>query len=561
MPSLLTIPRELQNMVVANFSVHCTPTTNAAQKRPRKSRLPPISWFMFAKAFDDHEPDRHDRAYQATLANLCLVSKACQDLATPYLYHRPLPADGPQELLVSLARTILRKPSLALHVRHLSQKGWYRPACFFTMPEMSLAEIRLFKSAAAKCYEITDSSYADIWLGVTDTDPIYMSKEGELAQFYDGNERQAIRLLRFESSLASLLMSACLNLEEITLVTRFHPSFCLPSPGNILPRLRSLEVEYDIHREHMPSAYSGTTLGDIDLVLSSAPNLARLAIKSLHKIDRTPRVTVPWSSLPSTEMIPSTLRELTFDHSMLTHSELQTILDCCPSLEKLRTHIAYSVYPKEVVPSLLQKALVSSKCASTIRTLDVDLSPVLPGGPSEDEDRRIVSLASLRALEELIIDVTSIWPGHIESETARVLVDLLPASIRTFRLFPGRIGIHTPTVLFAAVMELARSAPAYFPALRTVEVCGLDYAQAKKAKAVFEKHGVAFSNLTARGKKNGVSYESAIVVSAGGSGVYNGPDWEYDEYDHGGDDEEAEDEEAEDEEAEDEEAEDEDSDE
>ncbi|KAK3323189.1 hypothetical protein B0T19DRAFT_401532 [Cercophora scortea] len=502
MASLPSLPRELQDKIAINLCTHCTPTTHTAHEKPDKLKpcLDPGS-ATFQYYYDEQENI-------GALASLCLVSKACHKFATPFLYHSPLATSNPHKAsYVSLTRTILQRPDLACHVSHLSRGGWYRGDESEEVPCQMLSpdDVELFKAAVAKYYHEPDGGFTDVndWPLM---DNHALDFDRDLQDRLGPDHLYAVTAMehaRFESALVSLIMAACPNLEKIEIILGWHPFFRFPAPGTVLPHLKSLEVVYTM-REQCNYLLNG--LDGVDKILCAAPNLTRLTTWRLQNIIggagnymtfRKPaevlRLCVPWIWLKA---IPVTLRELVLDHSELVHSDLAKLLNACPFMERIRIQLMAGKYNWRYAPDALQGALVASPCASTIRTLEIDPSMRLHAARTRDfmlgRGGAMASLASLEALEELEIDTTSIWLANRERRNAEVLVNLLPASIRTFKLARGRDGLDRPKGLFAAVMELARWAPSQFPALKTVEIFGLDYDQAEKARVAFEKHDVVF---------------------------------------------------------------------
>jgi hypothetical protein len=404
------------------------------------------------------------------LAALSRTCKALNDLATPHLYHRPYCHDSGY---VALVRTIVQRPDLAHHVRHLRYEEWTSigrngaP----TLDNLSFDDIRLFRNCADS-YAI-DGGLAPNWM---DNDSVALPAPDAYAP---GTRLERER----EAVLSALMVARCPNLEELVTTTRFDDEgFFFSRPGS-LPRLRTLWVA------HYDDEF-GSGFENMATLLAAAPNLSRVDARQIAGADDLPPTTA--------------IRELSLGDSNLEQDDLARLLAACPQLESFVYDCNSSMTQGfQFTPHEAQETLVTSLCARKLRVLHMDLS-----GASyafEDPGDVMDSLASLKVLETLVLDTTCVYysPSAIaaggtgddgdDSNDDTKLVALLPTSIRSFQLTAGAEGSAATEGLFRAAMRLADAVPTRFPNLKTVELCGVMGAEAEEPSVLFGAHGVAFS--------------------------------------------------------------------
>ncbi|TDZ32552.1 hypothetical protein C8035_v011581 [Colletotrichum spinosum] len=430
MPPFHNLPITVIEDILEMFCIHCTPVP-----------------------FERHANHGHDRRNTDTLVSLCRSSRVLSSMAMPLLYHQPVFYG--MERGIPLIRTLLERPELARHVKclHFEDSGRIEEP-----DELSSYELSLFKKAAAEFDTI------DI----------------------DGDWLEQGKLL-------DILVAKCPNIEHVGFQSYYNDEPWGIVPYASLPNIKSLALSHG-------DTEMGCHMGTIEPMLEAAVNVTRLTGTMVTSLNTHVRL--------------KKLLRLELLQSELEGRDLSDFLACCPALEELRYEsggcaVGYENHvPREFQTAVLTHARRLKKLTYCLEMVSFDQEPLR-------EDMMLQSLAGLERLEELAIDTRSMmvhqdpnvrsmrrmpdgtmaeWILPVPELSPTALVDLLPASIRSFRLSQAIAGKRPELAAFLpAIICLGKHARERFPDLKKVTFSGLPAAAAEEARPVFESQGVAFS--------------------------------------------------------------------
>ncbi|KAF6829228.1 hypothetical protein CMUS01_08231 [Colletotrichum musicola] len=391
-------------------------------------------------------------ASRAALASLCRTSKTLKSMATPLLYHQPTCFDQNKEA-IPLAQSLLSRPDLAQHVRVLK----HTDAWALYEPEPQEA-VDFFKELAAEEADDVPEEWLD------------------------------------KGRLLDLVASVCPNLEELSVQTYYDSAeYGLFSAPGSLPCLRKLS-----------QAHGDTELtcdmGLLEPLFDAAPKLASLKGVNVGGFGDGLRL--------------KRLTKLELERSEVTERNLSAFLERLPRLEEFSYSAGGATVSDSegMLPRGFQTALTLH--APRLRRLAIDLEMAFLGRDLTEETM-LRSLKGLEQLEELKIDTRCLAvhenpgasramrmpdgtfqriPFVVPEPDPMVLVNLLPASIRSFRL-RNRPGYGGPKMaLFVpAIVRLGEVAAEMFPHLKAVAFPGLLPESAGEARSAFEAAGISFT--------------------------------------------------------------------
>ncbi|KAK4150380.1 amidase signature domain-containing protein [Chaetomidium leptoderma] len=375
MPSFGNLPLEIALEIVKALCPHCTP----------KSRLP---WYEAPVYGETYKygcdcGNAHGETFISALAHLCLTSKLLNTLATPHLYHRPWCVRWPM-----LARTLLARPDLARHVKHLIGYSW-------ETDDLPLDD--------SQCpMEVVDYYYDVL-------DPRWDNTAGE-------SERGVP---------VHILTSLCPNLAALEVFKDFLDR---SEPASFLKQVRNVQLRHSNPDDGMDLSY-------LRQMAREATHLTRLVCHSMN-LDTLQSWQEP-ISLPTF----SRLTHLRIKHSAVAPEYLPVLFAACPRLQSF----SYS-YGRgtggfgQFTPLEAQKALVSY--APNLGSLHLDPGFHVDCGYNSDRTR-MRSLADLSRLEHLALTLGCFLPGpprrgsdEPDGSDPMLLIHLLPTSIRSFRILP-----------------------------------------------------------------------------------------------------------------------------
>lgn len=398
---------------------------------------------------------KYDKA--DALLQLTRTCKLVNAVATPHLYHHPMTSRW-----WLLARTLLARPDLGLHVRSLldNDKLRHRPiaentvlAPFPTEVQSHFADSALARATEEERHAITDTSLP--W-----RDRMTWSDSSETLD---------------------MLVSLCPDVQEIIAIvgTLNTPNILIWSPQASLPNLRRFKLS-----KSSPGA--GLSLNLLAQVATAAPNLTSVALFAVEQNA---------SSLQTLPAMPS-LVALALRDAAICSETLRKLLAVCPNLQSFTYHAAPPGAHERVTRTEIAHALVGA--APNLTSLELILDPDDPMNLAPT-DLMMPSLAGLSKLEHLTLTLDCVLPGGssraipITSLSSMLLVNLLPASIRTLSLL--WFGLYF-SVASEPLLRLASAAPDRFRSLKSVHVSllrnGLPGYEEKCAEVVaaFEKLGV-----------------------------------------------------------------------
>lgn len=429
MSSLLDFPLPIVEDIVKFLCPHCYPA-------PRRRRDPPSYWGQYC---NDACPNRpNDRESQAALASLCRTNKLLNYIATPLLYHTPF--YGYRQTQQKVAKTILdARPELAQHVKsvHLVQSD-------FDESLLSGEASQLIEKVAGKLEAVYDVD--------RDSTPYFLA----------------------------LMAGRCTNMEELCILAHSDERSPVPfsAPGS-LPKLNRLMVSHW-------DTEGGFDLSRLKDLFEAAPNITSLFV---HNMDR----------IQPGRMNMRNMKELYLSNTVLGPDELRILLEHCPKLERLRYDIGDACVTDEGWPTAREVQDVISHTCPGLKSLTLEVSDgvlELLDVTEEDTLRSLKLLERLETLElqeELLYPVTMVQtPSNAGFLEPDVLVDLLPASIRTVRI--GMVGSGGIRPLVPAILRLGRVCKEEFPQLESIWFHNLavDVDAEKTARELFEGKGIKF---------------------------------------------------------------------
>lgn len=388
-----------------------------------------------------------------TLAALCQVSKHVNAIATPHLYHRPTCRQWPL-----LARTLLARPDLARHVRHLSTRDWVS-VCFALKEPGFPAEV------------------ARYW-------------DGKVEYHVEAGEGAAGECLEAENVEMSLVVSLCPNLEELDTPLTQADAFAFSGPWS-MRRLKTVVAAYD-------DPVYGMNLGALARLAAAAPSLSTL---------------IGWQVNSCYDMpVPGNVTRLRLGRSSMGIEGLRNVLRACPRLEAFGYSAGGSVIGHDqFTPLEVQDTLV--ELAPWLTSLSLDFNEILCHDPLAGKGWLLRSLSGLERLKELEMDTRCFvahmnpmsttkvrgpdgkWvpydPGPVPELGREALVELLPASICQVRISRGNYGPELAMV--ADALEGLAQQVSRFPNFRRVGVCGKEAGSLEGVRSSFEERGVELS--------------------------------------------------------------------
>ncbi|KAJ4291584.1 hypothetical protein N0V88_006183 [Collariella sp. IMI 366227] len=221
----------------------------------------------------------------AHLKRLCQISTRLNLIATPHLYHRPACQDW-----WLLARTLIERPDLASHVKHLNIDYWHYVSDHLSNP--------LFSSLLAEHF--SDSGLARAFEAVAhgNSNSVWWENEG--------------------TESMDMVISLCPGLETLDASPVTGPGlFSFRAPPGSLPRLNRLTIG------HHPREI-GLNFVQLRLIASTAP---RLTVLSCHHVYQ------PVLDPTTPPFIFTHLAELCLSKSVLSLAALTTLLTACPHLQ------------------------------------------------------------------------------------------------------------------------------------------------------------------------------------------------------------------------------------
>ncbi|KAK4245248.1 hypothetical protein C7999DRAFT_34366, partial [Corynascus novoguineensis] len=348
---------------------------------------------------------------QTTLAHISLASKWLNAVATPHLYHRPACSEW-----WPLARTLLARPDLALHVRYLYDyfqddtfKEWVNDGDFPFPPEIA----RHFST----------SRLARMALGeevIPDYPPI----------------REAWDFWMWESAESfDMLASLCPNVRHIPMgpIRSPHP-FTYSDPRSLM-RVELVEIGLSHCKEN-----------SVDVNM-----LAQIATVA-------PRITcILWESNPKPEA-------------------LARPLDACPNLRLLVYESLVRRWHSTTSETSYELQETIARYAPNLTSLNIyRLGGMLAAQILRGRESPLSRLSRLKHLEMGLECLVPPRSGSRDPCMRRMLfVDVLPATIRSVRItWPLSKLNRELRPLFRSLIRLASLLPERFPRLQSVTNCGL----------------------------------------------------------------------------------------
>lgn len=388
-----------------------------------------------------------------TLAALCLTSKHINAFATPHLYHRPTCRQWPL-----LARTLLSRPDLAGHVRHLCLRDWI--SVYFALPDPTFPV-----------------EVAEYW-------------DGKVDYHVEAGPGAAAECLEADNIELSLVLPLCPNIEELDVPLGYGDALCFSDAGP-MRKLRTVVAAYD-------DPGSGMNLGSLAPLVPAAPNLSTL---------------VGWQVNACRDMpVLENVTHLRLGRSSMELEGLRRALHACPRLETLEYGAGGSVVGyDQFTPLEAQGTLV--ELAPRLKSLSLNFDDALSHDALVGEGWVLQSLSGLKSLQKLEMDTRCFvahmnpmsttkvkgpngeWvlynPGPVPGLGREALVELLPTSIREVHISRGRYGPELLRVVDA--LEGLAAGAERFSELRRVEVRGRGEESVEGVRSIFEARGVALS--------------------------------------------------------------------
>ncbi|KAF6808492.1 hypothetical protein CSOJ01_07535 [Colletotrichum sojae] len=266
-----------------------------------------------------------------------------------------------------------------------------------------------------------------------------------------------------------------------------------------------LEAVADVDRSSTPYFLA--------LIAGSCTNMEELCILA-HDGEQSP---VPFSapgSLPKLDRLAvshwdteggfdlSRLRDLLAAAPNITSlfaDDLRILLSQCPNLERFSYHIGDACVTLEGWPTAREVQDVISHTSPGLKHLRLGVGDGVFDLNEATEEDTLRSLKLLKRLEELELQEEFLYPGTMVQNPSdggvlepEVLVDLLPASIRTVRI--GMVGGGGVKPLVPAILMLGRVCKEEFPHLESIWFHNLavDVDAEKQAREPFEGQCVMF---------------------------------------------------------------------
>ena len=408
MSSFRDVPLEIALEIIKAICPNCTPRAQRTCFSPHR--------------LDDCVNPGNDARNIVALARLCQASKFLNSLATPHLYHRPTCVKWP-----FLARTLILRPDLARHVKHLRGHAWIH--CTARFP-----------------WEVLEYLFDGNPAGDPEDEP--------------------------DSDPVDVLPPLCPNLEDLELTVNY---------GDLLVRntLGSLRHLRNVKLSHADTE-GGMHFHHLERLNTLAPQLTRIFCDAMDmqspEFDDSETISLATFS---------NLTDLRFDHSAIAAEWLPIILAACPRLQSFSYQeggptVGYSQF----TPQDAQEALI--RYAPNLVSLRLDIIAEDLQNPS-NTTVVISSLTDLSRLEHLALNLSNLLPEPqlvqagwyaadgqlmpsiyaLPEPDPLLLVHLLPASIRSLTL--SRDSIKSDfTCLRAALVRLAEVAADQFPRLEKV---------------------------------------------------------------------------------------------
>ncbi|KAK5662260.1 hypothetical protein OQA88_8165 [Cercophora sp. LCS_1] len=282
MPSLKDLPNELVVRTAESLCTHCT--------SPAGTRLCPDDCLDVSPHCGSRStnPQEIVKASSAALSALRLVSRRFREIATRILYHRP--STSKRWLL---ARTLINRPDLALHVKSLVfPEAFTDPADVASIPD----EVKEY-------YRAKISEYANSLDGPD-------GFINELARRWGGSDSFNVLVEGNDFYHVTLLASLCANVEVVEAVAGSVEGFHFSAPGSLMKPHTLGMCHHDTE--------GGMYLGDFKSVFEAAPNLRALRCLMVAG---------------DGEVETTKLEEVDLQLSALGAEALVRLLKVCPALE------------------------------------------------------------------------------------------------------------------------------------------------------------------------------------------------------------------------------------
>ena len=383
---------------------------------------------------------KYDRT--AALLRLTRTCKLLNAVATPHLYHHPLTSRW-----WLLARTLVTRPDLGLHVRSLLDNGKVRERAFAGDEALESFPVEVL------------SHFAD--------SALVRATEEERIAIVDTRVPWQVQSSWCDSSeTLDMLVSLCPALREIDARVRIFntPNVLIWSaPGSLL-ELKRLTLR---HVSLGPSL----SLNMLAQAATAAPNLASVILYDVKQGAGSPQTLPPMPNLVY----------LYLGNIAVCAQTVRNLLAACPNLQSFSYLSAQPGAHETVTRSEMARSLV--RAAPNLTTLVLAFHPV---GGADPTDTAMPSLAGLSKLENLMLNLDCVLPAGMSSAAPvlsldpELLVRLLPASTHTLSLPWTGLNLK---VLSPLLLRLASATPSRFPSLKSVYVFEL----AKPLKAVVEE--------------------------------------------------------------------------
>ncbi|KAF6818643.1 hypothetical protein CPLU01_13264 [Colletotrichum plurivorum] len=220
-------------------------------------------------------------------------------------------------------------------------------------------------------------------------------------------------------------------------------------------------------------------------LFAAAPNISSLSVCNMVSIQ------------PGMNM--RNMKEINLFNTVLEADELRILLEQCPKLERFNCHIGDACVTLEGWPTAREVQDVTSHTSPGLKHLRLEVGDGVFDLNEATEEDTLRSLKLLKGLEELELQEEFLYPGTMVQNPSdagvlepEVLVDLLPASIRTVRI--GMVGGGGVRPLVLAILMLGRVCKEEFPHLKSIWFHNLavDADAERQARELFEDQGVMF---------------------------------------------------------------------
>ncbi|KAL2127201.1 hypothetical protein VTI74DRAFT_11109 [Chaetomium olivicolor] len=282
MPSFQGLPFELVECIAESLCLHCTPRPSC-QCSPRCVDVSPNSICYTRRDVPSWDPKARSHA----LGALCLTSRRLKDAAMRHLYHSPK-----TKRRWLLARTLLRHPHLAQHVKTL-----YFPEF------LDECEKSAIPSEVLSYYQIQLDSYSKSM-----AEDERLERDNYIWEDYGIND------------LITMVASLCPMVEAVEAVVSYDIIFHLCPPAS-LQSLHTAELAYW-------DTENGMSLESLIPLFKAAPNLSVLRCRSVSDEGG--------EDLGLTLATVATVKQVEFFNSAMSADALRALLMAFPGLETFR---------------------------------------------------------------------------------------------------------------------------------------------------------------------------------------------------------------------------------